>query len=171
MKTIQKLTVLLFAFCAMVANSQTYNSPSSELEGFHGEAAEMSFLSSQNPQTVRSATRSYNEVFINQIGSGNNAVVNTKSNSTDLDVTQNGVNNDLYYQVSANTIKGSILQNGDNNSIFHTNPFDIESHEAQILQNGNNQSIEWAGDNSLSEKMKINMQGESNQSIIIRSFN
>jgi hypothetical protein len=171
MKTLQRLAVVIFVFCGVFANAQTYKTTNSNVEGFQDKTSERDFLSSQKTASLfTKAAPSDNNVFINQIGSGNNAVIDTKSNSSNLGITQNGSDNDIYYQVSAATIEGTILQNGDNNSIFHSNPFDLERQQAQILQNGNNQNIEWFGGNSVSERMKIKMQGE-NQSIIIRSFN
>ena len=157
---------LIFVFSA---NAQTYND-ASELEGFNEKSAEMSFLSSQNSLSTISKAPTSNNIFINQIGSDNNAIVDIKSDYADLRIAQKGYNNDLYYQVSAATIQGSLVQNGDNNSIFHTNPFEIKSHEAQILQNGNNQNVEWTGSNSISEKVKMTMQGD-NQTIIVRNLN
>lgn len=171
MKTLQKLAILILVFSGFFANAQTYNNTNSEVEGFQNKTSEMEFLSSQNPATlVSKPAPSNNSVFINQIGSGNDAIVDTKSNSSELSITQNGFDNDIYYQVTAATIQATILQNGDNNSILHTNPFKLDYQEAQILQNGNNQNVEWFGGNSVSERMKMKMQGE-NQSIIIRSFN
>lgn len=171
MKITQNFIVLFLFLCVFTVNAQTYNKPSSTHIGFQENASELSFLSSQNSQNgFRSATSLGSDVFISQIGTNNNSIIQTKSNATDLNVVQNGSNNDLYYQVSANTIKGSIIQNGNNNSIFHTNPFEIKSHEAQILQNGNSQNVEWSGNNSVSEKMKLSMQG-NNQTIIVRNLN
>lgn len=170
MKTLQKLAVVILIFIGVFANAQTYNS-SSEVEGFQNKTSEMEFLSSQNPSTLVSKPAPINNnVFINQIGSSNNAIVDAKSNSSDLSITQNGSDNDIYYQVSAKTIQATILQNGDNNSIFHSNPFNIDSHKSEVLQIGDNQNVEWFGGNSVSERMKVKMQGE-NQSVIIRSFN
>ena len=163
----QLLIALLFV---LGANAQNYTNSKVELEGFQEKPAEMSFLSSQNSKSSFNKTPVTNNVFISQVGSDNNAIVDTKSNNADLKITQKGYNNELYYQVSAASIVGDIVQNGDSNSIFHTNPYELKSHNAEILQNGNNQNVEWSGSNSISEKIKMSMQGD-NQTIIIRNLN
>lgn len=173
MKTLQKFLVGAFIIIGVFANAQTYKNSNENTDtyGFDNKPSEMVFLASQNSQsTTKSITPSGNNVLIAQIGADNNAVVDARSNSSEVKILQNGDANDIYYQVSAKTIEATLSQNGNNNGIFHTNAFNLENHDAQILQNGSNQNVQWFGGNSVSEKMKITMQGE-NQSIVVRNFN
>ncbi len=172
MKSI-KFFLFIFILAVGIVNAQTYTTQSGTdaLDAFNSKTSQLGFLSSQTQQNYfNNAATASNNVFIRQVGDGNNASVSSRTADGDINVLQNGSDNDLYVDISAETIKQTIVQNGDNNSIYHTNPFRLQSHESQILQNGNNQNLEWFGENSLSEKMKISMQGE-NQSVIVRSFN
>jgi hypothetical protein len=175
MKTIKIVSAFFLFLGCFGLQGQTYNSSdiNSELESFQNKPAQISFLAAQNSQSFFKNT-SYNlqnnEVFINQIGANNQAVVNTQSNSSAINVIQNGSGNDVLLDVSANRIEETVVQNGNNNGYLHINPFRLEYQGGEILQNGNNQNIEWFGGNTLSERLKISMQGES-QSLIIRSYN
>ena len=175
MKTTRLLPIILLLFTVIGLQAQTYNSGDSntDLEGFQNTPAEISLLAGQNPQTLfrspATATQG-NTVFINQIGANNQAVVNTQSNSSEINVVQNGAGNDVLLALSADRIEETVLQNGDNNGYLHVNPFRLNYQGAEIIQSGNNQNIEWFGGNTLSERLKITMQGES-QSLIVRNYN
>lgn len=173
MKTYQKILAIGTLVFGVTVQAQTFNSEESEanIDGLKVTASELNYLSTQEDQNrVGNPATSGNAVFINQIGANNNAVLQTSSNSSEISILQNGAGNDMYSRIAADNIQHSVVQNGDNNLFVHTNPFRMEAHNSQIIQNGNNQNLEWYGGNSISEKMKVTMQGEA-ESIIIRSFN
>lgn len=175
MKTKRFYSIILLIFICFAVKAQTYNEGDSdaELESFQDKRAEIKFLAEQNQQNVirnSNINQTGNSVFINQIGTNNQAVVNTQSSSSEINVVQNGAGNDVLLDVAAERIEETIVQNGNSNSYLHINPFRLNYQGAEILQSGNNQNIEWFGGNTLSEKLKINMQGE-NKSLIVRSYN
>ncbi|MBT0608277.1 curlin repeat-containing protein [Aequorivita echinoideorum] len=167
-------SIVLFFICLnMVGQTYKNGDANAEFESFENKSAEIKFLAEQNSQNVQRNSISgeaNNSVFINQIGTNNQAIVNTQTNSSDINIAQNGVNNEVFLNVSGERIEETIVQNGNSNRYFHVNPFRVNYQATQILQNGNNQNIEWFGGNSISERLKISMQGES-KSMIIRSYN
>lgn len=173
MKTFQKILVMGFLFFGLIIQAQTYNSGDSQIdiENIKGTSLEKQYLSTQNTQEKTDApVPSGNVVFINQVGANNNAEVQTTSSSGEINILQNGYGNQTFSRISADKIQHTVVQNGDNNLFIHTNPFSLDAHNSQIIQNGNNQNLEWYGANSISENMKVSMQGEG-QTVIVRSFN
>ncbi len=173
MKTLKYTLTFLALFCMLVTvDAQTYSVPqASEIESFQSNASALSFISSQNQQTARSnqaATGS--SVFINQIGSNNEAQVKVNAANSFVNLLQNGLSNLMLVDVTAAEINQNLTQNGESNRFynFSNNPSAIQNME--ILQNGINQDITIFGSNSLSENIKINMQG-SDRSLIVRNFN
>ncbi len=129
-------------------------------------------IAQKNPQTTNLLTNSLedNTVFINQVGENNQVNSYTNASTSSIQVLQNGNQNKVYLDISADTIDELVIQNGNNNTLLDYSTFGVESHELQLIQNGNNQNLIWYGGNSISEKMKITMQGES-KTIIVRNFN
>ena len=173
MKTLKYTLTVLALFCMLVTvDAQTYSVPQpSEIESFQSKASALSFISSQNQQAARSnQATTGSSVFINQIGSNNDAQIKVSANSSFVNALQNGFSNLMLIDVTAFDITQNITQNGESNSFynFSNNPSAIQNME--ILQNGINQDITIFGSNSLSENIKITMQG-SDRSLIVRNFN
>lgn len=173
MKTLKYTLTVLALFCMLLTvDAQTYSEPQQpEIESFQSKASALSFISSQNQQAARSTeTTTGSSVFINQIGSNNDAQIKVNATTSFLNVLQNGLSNLMLVDVTAAEINQNLTQNGESNRFysFSNNPASIQNME--VLQNGVNQDITVYGGNSLSENLKINMQG-NDRSIIVRNFN
>ncbi|MAT90736.1 MAG: hypothetical protein CMC35_08575 [Flavobacteriaceae bacterium] len=162
------LFFVLLAFAG--ANAQNYISENANTLGFStslNNGAMNNLLNSQNQAT---ANASDNIIFVNQIGDRNAVeVANQIGSSSTLDIAQTGNDNLVYLSVQARTLIQNILQDGDGHEVlnFSSNP---NVQDLEIVQRGSDQNLIFHGTNSISEKMKINMEGNS-QSIIVRSFN
>src|SRR5690606_26080248 len=97
-------------------------------------------------------------------------VLVTNSRRSDIRIQQSGDYNKLYFFDPSVDLTVTLMQDGNNHNLFYSNPFAVESQNLQVQQQGNNQSVELFGNNSISDKMIIKMQGE-NQNITIRNFN
>lgn len=164
MKKILSIIILTLVF-AFSSNAQTFvndNASNTTTEALSNSQANMLLVS-------QTQIAQQNNVFITQIGDSN--VSNTKIKSQDSNVTviQNGNDNSTFVNLNVNTIDQSILQNGNNNTVFDTSFLQSQVREATIVQNGDNQNLTIFGNNSLSDKIKVSMQGQS-QSVIIRNF-
>jgi hypothetical protein len=173
MKTLKHtLTVLALFFMLVTVDAQTFSEPQQpEIESFQSSASALSFISSQNQQAARSnQATSGSSVFINQIGSNNDAEIRVNAPTSFVNVLQNGFSNEMLVDITALDITQNITQNGESNRYynFSNNPAAVQNME--VLQNGINQDITVFGSNSLSENLKIYMQG-SDRSIIVRNFN
>jgi hypothetical protein len=130
----------------------------------------MDFLANQNYSSNKSVTNFTNIVNIKQIGNFNKVTSNTISAQSEIDLLQNGDYNNINLELNALKISETVIQNGNGNNFADINTFGANLHEAEIIQNGNNQSLTWYGSNSISERMKVNMQG-NDKILEIRSFN
>jgi hypothetical protein len=110
-----------------------------------------------------------NEVFIKQLGYGNNLNLISSSNTSDINLTQNGKGNDIQMFIQADKILSNVNQLGTNNYHFEFSRAPEMSIESNILQQGINNSLTIYERNSLSEKIKVNMKG-NDQTVIIRNF-
>ena len=76
---------------------------------------------------------------------------------------------EAYLSLQAVVVDEFLLQRGNNN-IFYDIGSDLKLyHGGQVIQNGSNQRLLFLGNNSLSDRMKINMQG-NNQTVIVRNI-
>lgn len=176
MKTIIVILLIFFnVFGLEKIQAQNYilSSNEEELESFQNKASTLNFLSSQNSFANQNrnllASKSVS-IFIEQIGAGNSLVANTRSKTSDFTFSQNGDSNNIYLDINATTISQNITQTGNKNQFLNitTNLFGL--HSAEVFQNGNNQDITLYGNNNLSSKIKIYMQG-NDKSVIVRNFN
>lgn len=172
MKTFKYSLTVLTLFCMLTTvSAQTFSEPETEIDSFHSKASVLSFKSSQNQQNTSSnQPTSSSSVFIDQIGSNNDAEIRVTAQTSFLNILQNGFSNTMLIDATALEITQNIIQNGEDNRFynFSNNPSAVQSLE--VIQNGVNQDITVFGSNSLSEKLKINMQG-NDRSIIVRNFN
>lgn len=167
----------IFCFVLVVFTSndilgQTYTEADAvqTSDNFQRRATQLNFLSDQIPtsSTVRQSTSAANSIYIQQIGNLNSTVANTRSLSSDINLLQRGNNNDIHMTVKAASIETTIFQSGYNNQVLDISPTGVRSQRGLIVQRGTNQRLAWIGDNSISQRMVVRMQGR-NQSIIIRS--
>lgn len=173
MKTLKYTFTVLALFCMfMTVEAQTFSETQGpEIESFQSKASSLSFISSQNQQAARSSqVTTGSSVFINQIGQNNDAQISVKATNSFINLLQNGLSNTTLIDVTAFEVNQNITQNGDDNRLynFSNNPSALQNME--VLQNGNNQDITVFGSNSLSENIKITMQG-NDRSLIVRNFN
>ncbi len=154
----------LLLFIVNIGFSQSIN------EDLTITANNQDYLFTQNFQTPSAIIPNTNNVLINQIGSDNEVKVKTQSLNNDIVLNQNGIQNKIILDVTADNIKETISQTGNYNYVLDYSPFGVEQHSLEVLQSGNNQNLTWYGGNSLSENLKVTMQGES-KTVIIRNFN
>ncbi|MEO9894671.1 hypothetical protein [Aurantibacter sp.] len=111
-----------------------------------------------------------NSVYIQQIGSNNSSLVQSKSDYSTISLVQNGNANNADIDVAAKTFSTNVLQNGNNNFLLEYGNSPSLNLERNIIQNGNEQNVVIFGSNSLTDKIQLNLQGNA-KSITIRNFN
>ena len=162
-----KLNIIVFLLVSQFCFSQTFTEQNNTTNPeFESIATEQHYLSSQN--TIQ-ATSLENNVFITQVGDNNVSNVTVASNDSKLSVTQNGNDNINLLNINSEKISQTVMQNGDNNLLIDYSVLKTQSRAATLIQNGNNNNLNIFGSNSLSEKIKVSMQGEQ-QTVIIRNF-
>ena len=168
------LTILVSVACTV--QGQTFsNGTANEIasESFSSQDGRTNFISTQDTQrSVAPLTTSQadSSVLIAQIGSNNSIDANAVTGNGTLTVVQRGDDNTTYVDVTATELKSTVIQSGNNNNYLNFNVFNQEVNATEIIQNGNNQNLIRHGGNSISDKLKVTMQGQG-QSVIIRSFN
>lgn len=172
MKSIFKILVTVIFFLLFnTITAQTFKSLgiSNNISGFNTQTSQENFLLNQGNVAKENVTTESNAVYVAQIGSNNTIRSATKSNESDVVIIQKGNQNTVHLDLSATKLKETVLQNGNNNTFLDYGLVKSELRNAAVNQTGGNQNLTILGSNSLSEKMKISMQGED-QSIIIRNF-
>ncbi len=177
MKTVIKivLVILFFVGASSTVKAQTFenrNNENSSLSSIGNEASQQNFLSTQNANAKvgEGSLLSENAVFITQIGDDNEVNSVTSSSESNIRYVQIGNSNIADVNVGSERIDETIFQIGDNNTVFDYNVFKNEGHNIDVRQSGSNQNLTLFGSNSISEKLKVSMQGQ-NQTIIVRNFN
>ncbi len=110
----------------------------------------------------------YNEVYIEQVGSGNWVEITSNTNGNLAQIYQNGGENQILLSLNTNNFFHQIIQNGNSNQIFEFTNSPSMNIEALYNQTGDNNALFVHGRNSLSEKITVNMSGD--QTLIIRSY-
>jgi len=164
----------LFLGVTTTSYAQTTISDEVDALRFQDSDARLNILSSQNnavnnARTMQSSAQQ-NTVFISQVGNNNTISSVFNSSNTDISLVQLGDNNGIFSNIKALSIEQDVVQNGNNNTFTSSNYYRTNEHNVQVLQNGNNQNLTYFGQNSISEKLKVSMQGEG-QSVIVRNFN
>jgi len=108
-------------------------------------------------------------VFITQVGDDNDVISTTKSFESSITILQNGTENNTFLNIDSKKIEQTVIQNGNNNNYLDYSPYESLERNATINQTGNNQNLTMYGNNTLSQNIRISMQGQG-QSIIIRNF-
>ncbi|MDH6252755.1 hypothetical protein M2347_002482 [Chryseobacterium sp. H1D6B] len=83
-------------------------------------------------------------------------------------VTQEGNFNNADLSLNAKTVI-SVKQLGDNNSFYFNNSFAEKEVKTAVTTQGNNNSIDITGSNSISDGLKMNIQGD-NMTIFMRNY-
>lgn len=123
-----------------------------------------------NPVQIQKTLSNSNNIYINQIGSNNTIKVKTATQHSAIDLAQEGNNNILKLNFSAMSATETIRQQGENHFISAYGNTPSLNLERTINQEGYGQNLTIHGNNSLSEKMQLNMKGSAS-TIIIRNFN
>lgn len=172
MKTIFKfLIVVSILISGNIVTAQTFEATddATDISGFDTQSSQENFLLNQSATTTNVSATADNSIFIAQIGDSNDLISITTSTESDITIIQSGDENLTVLDLNSTTLKETVIQNGDNNTFLDYSPFKSDVRDATINQTGNNQNLTMFGSNSLSEKIKISMQGQD-QSIIIRNF-
>jgi len=111
---------------------------------------------------------SYNSVFIRQIGNNNDIVSNSQAITKNINLYQYGDENKIDLKIKAKKIDEIVIQRGFSNSFLDLNLNGNFSHKNTAIQIGKNQNLILAGNNSISQKMIVNMKGKG-QTILIRN--
>ena len=111
---------------------------------------------------------SYNSVFIRQIGNNNDIVSNSQAINKNINLYQYGDENKIDLKIKAKKIDETVIQRGFSNSFLDLNLNGNFSHTNTAIQIGKNQNLILAGNNSISQKMTVNMKGKG-QTILIRN--
>ncbi len=171
MKTKLYLSLALL-FTVVFASAQTYmgdNMPNS-LDSFHSQDSQLNYLSSQS-SVNNELSPVGNSLFITQTGDGNVINSNTVSQNSDIRLNQNGNDNNLDLKIRANTIVESVSQTGNGHNFVDYSTQGTNYHSGAVQQTGNNQNLSWYGNNSISEKLQVKMQGQLGQTVEVRNFN
>ena len=139
------------------------------VSGFDTEASQENFLLNQGIVSKPNLPTANNTVIIAQIGDDNNLTSSTKSLKSTITIVQKGNENDAFIDLNNTELIETVIQNGDNNAVLDYSLYKSNLRNTIINQTGSNQNLTISGSNSLSEKMKVSMQGQD-QSIIIRNF-
>ena len=118
---------------------------------------------------LASATNS-GSVYIHQIGADNQGNVLLRGRNNEVQLMQYGNANRADIRLSGKSVVHHTLQYGDGNQLFEYGNASNLDLERSILQNGNNQNISIFGSNSLTQNLRLNVQGNA-ESITIRNFN
>lgn len=118
---------------------------------------------------VVKAPQTTSNIYIEQIGINN--AINTFIDAEESAVSyqQYGDSNEIDLDVVVKKLEEQIVQFGDDNYIFERVYNPSLSSQLQVQQAGDNLTLEKYGVNSLSERMRISMQGNG-RTLIIRNF-
>jgi len=156
--------LLLIGF-GLSVHAQTYNEENaSEIESINKESISNNLLSSQTPNEV---VPQDNSIFINQIGNYNEITASLQTQKSSLQLTQQGNYNTTGLYVRASEVNQTVVQSGDDHR--YVNFSDTEIQNLEVLQTGTGQNLIMHGDNSISDNLKIRMNGNG-QSVTIRNF-
>lgn len=120
-------------------------------------------------QSTPNFTSDNNGIFIQQIGVYNKAYANIKAEKKDMQISQEGNFNKAALHLKAEQVVYNLTQRGDHIGYFAFSVGNPQLISHQVTQTGNNLNLVVHGQNTLYDKLKLNMQGE-NRSLIIRNF-
>lgn len=119
---------------------------------------------------TRSATVTNNlnsAVIINQVGNYNSNQIDFITNQSIINVSQNGNLNNVTIFRDENFVNEFIFQNGNENSINEMSLGNYNTINTELIQNGENNRITSFGSNSISQSMRIQINGNNSSIVII----
>ncbi|MDT0651262.1 hypothetical protein [Autumnicola edwardsiae] len=117
---------------------------------------------------TRASTSSH--VFIVQVGSGNNVKSNISSPDAIVNMKQEGGGNNIDLQLETEKVRYNVFQTGNNNYLHDHTYAPLEPIiELNLEQNGNENQFYKYGTNSITNKLKFNLTGDS-KAFIIKSY-
>ena len=157
MKKLKKIIAILFLLIGVTAISQENTQTEIAIINQNNIDYKLSTITPQN-QT--------NSAIITQIGNQNYNQNTIIANQSFIQVVQNGhFNSTDIYRVEAE-VNEFILQNGNGNTIHEMSIGNYNIIENQYIQNGDNNRITSFGSNTISENLKIQING-NNASVIV----
>ncbi|NER18503.1 hypothetical protein [Spongiivirga citrea] len=159
----KKVVLLIFLFITSITVAQTeIKRPDSGVFLSQVGLNTVSQFSADNAPTQ-------NVVFIQQTGLANFSKISSSGNNA-ISVTQNGDNNYVSLDTGNVSLIENIVQLGNNNSVTSSyGTYTASQVNSQIFQDGVGLSVLRIGTNSITENLKINMEGTGRE-IIIRSY-
>lgn len=168
-KKIYSTIILMLTGSLMLAQTYTNGNSLPGIDNFQSKAVQLGFFSSQAPSASQTNSSVNRSVYIQQIGNRNKVEATTRSVASNVNLVQRGNNNEISMNVTAAVIDETVFQNGLNNRFIDLSTKGTLLHKAAIIQNGRNQNLIWYGNNSISDRLFVNMRG-NNQTIFIRNI-
>lgn len=160
MKLKNLLFCSLFLIClSLTGQSQNGNLPTEEI---------LMLQSINQVPPVDQREINSNSIYIEQVGSDNKIFSKIATVSSNVNLFQDGSHNDISLKVSAKGFSANVLQHGNFNNVFDFSHAPSEDISLNLTQNGRDQHFESHGSNSISNKLRFNMNGDFN-SIIVRN--
>lgn len=157
MKNLKKIIAIVFLLIRFTAISQENLQPEKIIINQNFTDYKLTTIIPQN-QT--------NSAVITQIGNQNNNQNTIIASQSFIQINQNGhFNSTNIYRVEAE-VNEFIIQNGNGNTIHEMSMGNYNIIENQYTQNGDNNRITSFGSNTISENLKIQING-NNASIIV----
>ncbi|MGJ8761599.1 MAG: hypothetical protein ACSHXA_13725 [Polaribacter sp.] len=173
MKAIFKILIVFTTlFLGNITFAQTFKAKddtSLKISSFNTQTSQENFLLNQRNVGSENLTTDSNSVYVLQVGDNNNLRSNVKTLESNIVIVQKGDQNNAFLELNSVKLTETVVQIGNNNTFLDYNLLKSDVRNTEINQTGDNQNLTMHGSNSLSEKMKVSMQGQ-NQSIIIRNF-
>ena len=162
MKNLKKIIAIIFLLISFTAISQENSQSEKRIINQN--------LIDYKLTTVISQSQT-NSALITQIGNQNYNQNTIIASQSFIQVYQNGHFNstDIYrFEAEVNEF---ILQNGNGNTIHEMSMGNYNTIENQYIQNGDNNRITSFGSNTISENLKIQINGNNTSVIIINRWN
>lgn len=157
---------VLIGFCQIFGQVENVEDSSSSLIMSLGPDNLQAFSQIQGDLPIISS----NSIYIQQIGMNNTTLTNVRADYSEINLVQNGNTNRASINVDGRTVIHNVVQNGNNNFLLEYGNTPNLNLDRNITQNGNGNGVVIFGSNSLTDKMILNLQGNS-KTITIRNFN
>jgi len=169
--TFKILLIVSMLFLGNMVIAQTFKTSDAaiSISGPSKVFSQENVLSNQGIVTNQNLRTNSNSVYLAQIGDNNNLRSTTKTLESNIVVVQNGNQNNTVLKLNSDNLMVTVLQNGNNNTFLDYSLLKTDIRNIEVNQTGDNQKLIMYGTNSLSEKIKVSMKGNS-QNIIIRNF-
>ncbi|PQJ18430.1 MULTISPECIES: hypothetical protein [Nonlabens] len=153
------LIVLLFS---AFAKAQTYVDDQNLVNGgnLQTENAQLNVATTTTQQNAaRGNTTQNNSVFIAQVGVNNLALTNVASNNAEVNITQSGSYNLTDLRINSLVVRQNVNQNGVGNQYYNYSTQGNLLNVANVNQEGNYNTTISVGNNSVTERVRVNQQG------------